>query len=74
MKKITLLGAVAFLLLGTTSYAQVTTAGNNSIPPPQFVGFNGIGPIKDLQIRNDFNRPITFHTNGVQRMIINEVL
>ncbi len=33
--------------------------GNNSVAGP-------------LEIRNDFNQPISFHTSGVQRMIITQ--
>ncbi len=71
MKKKLLLGAVASLLLGTTSYAQVSTATTNSLNQLQFVGFNGTGPglAKDLEIRNNYNRPITFHTNGTESML-----
>ncbi|TNE52715.1 MAG: hypothetical protein EP338_14575, partial [Bacteroidetes bacterium] len=68
MKKSILLSSVASLLLGTISFGQVTSAGNNSIVPPQFLGFNGVGPVKNLDIRNNFNRPINFFTNNLQRI------
>ena len=72
MKKLILLGAVAFLLYGTTSFAQTSTLGNGAIFGVQFLGFDGTGaPAKDLEIRNDFNRPINMYTNGIQRMKIN---
>lgn len=74
MKKVTLLSTVALFLFGTTSFAQVSTPNNLSLNANQFVGFNGgggFGP-QPLQIRNDFNQPITMHTNGIQRASINE--
>ena len=70
MKKSLLLGAVASLFLGTAINAQVTSPTNVSTPPPQFVGFNGVGVPEELQIRNDFNLPISFHTNGIQRILV----
>jgi hypothetical protein len=59
------LGAIAFLFLGTTSFAQVSTPTNISPPGAPFVGWNGTGVPRDLEIRNDFNRPITMYTNGI---------
>jgi hypothetical protein len=44
MKKFILVVIVALLLLGTTSYAQVTTPNNLSLTGTQFVGFSGVGP------------------------------
>jgi len=59
--------------LGGTSYTQVTSPTNNANFFPQFVGYNGFGFFaKPLEIRNDFNRPITLHTNSEQRMHISE--
>lgn len=74
MKKITLLGAVVFLLYGTTAFGQSSFATTNSLIPPQFLGFNGTGPggPKTLEIRNNYNLPITMFTNGVQRMKITD--
>lgn len=70
MKKLTLLGAVAFLFYGTTVTAQSSTATTNSTGGVQFLGFNGGGGggPKDLDIRNNFNRPINMFTNGIQRV------
>ncbi len=56
MKKITLLGAVAFLLLGTTSYAQNWQLGGNASPPLNSTN-NTLGTLG--------NFPINFVTNGV---------
>ena len=66
MKKLIFIGAVASLFLGTTIQAQVSNPTNLSTFGNPFVGFNGAGPFgpQDLQIRNDFNRPVTLHTNG----------
>jgi hypothetical protein len=67
MKKITLLGAVAFLLLGTTSYAQNwRTGGNAPCPGPQCVDNtnNILGTMGNV--------PINIVTNGVNRMHINQ--
>jgi hypothetical protein len=73
MKKSILLGSVAFLFYGTTVNAQVTTPTNVSpVGGTPFVGWSGAGPggPRDLDVRNNYNRPVNFFTNGVQRMTI----
>ena len=68
MKKLSLLSAFAALLIGATSQAQISQNNNNSPPfGAPFVGWNGtVGPARDLDINNKFNRPINLYTNGVQ--------
>jgi hypothetical protein len=61
-----ILSAAALLLFGATSYAQVSTPTNVSPPGTPFVGWNGAGVPRDLDIRNNFNRPINMYTNGIQ--------
>jgi len=65
MKKQILLGSVVvFMLYGTTVNAQVTVPTNVSPAGTPFVGWNGTGVVRPLEIRNNFNQPINFWTNG----------
>ncbi len=57
------------MLIGVTLQAQVTVNTNNASIFPEFVGW-GSGFPKPLEIRNDFNQPMTFHTNISERMRI----
>src|ERR1700741_5379242 len=69
MKKLTL-SIVVSLILRTTSFAQVTVPTNISPFGTPFVGWNGLGVSRPLQIRNDFNEPITMSTTGTQHLYI----
>jgi hypothetical protein len=69
MKKRIILSSALSLLLGATITGQSTTPNNLSLGPAagQFLGYTGVFPAilaQPLQIRNDYNRPITFHTNN----------
>ncbi len=72
-KKYKILSAILLLLLGTTSFAQVTQLNNFSpfVGAP-FLGWDGTGVPRPLEIRNNFNRPITMHTNSIQRAIFRQ--
>jgi len=61
-----------FLLLSSLiAFSQATVPTNTRTLPLQFLGWGG-GLAGPLEIRNDFNQPITFHTNGTQRMRITQ--
>lgn len=59
------------ILIATSSSGQVTQLNNNSPAGTPFLGWNGMGLIRTLEIRNDFNQPINFFTNSTQRMRLN---
>jgi hypothetical protein len=76
MKKQLSLTILAFMLLDVTAIAQVTATGNGTVVPYRFVGFDGTGPggPKDLDIKNNWNMPIHFYTNGLHRVKMNQNL
>jgi hypothetical protein len=73
MKKLILLGSLAFFLFGTACFGQSSSATNNSTGATQFLGFNGIGGggPKILELRNNYNLPINMFTNASHRIKIN---
>lgn len=67
---------LALLMLNSSTHAQVSAVGNGTVIPYRFVGWDGTGPggAKDLDIKNDWNRPIKLFTNGLNRVRLNEAL
>ncbi len=53
------------LLLALSVKAQVTTPTNNTLVPPQYVGWSGLtATVKHLDIKNNFaGKDINFFTN-----------
>lgn len=74
MKKTSILLLAFACVFEISVIAQSTTNNNSSFAFPQMLGYDGTvlggGAPKVLEIRNDFNLPIEFHTNGTQRMYI----
>lgn len=77
MRRISLLIFTITIGCISQSFAQSSRSGvggNMRAATPDYLGWDNTGIAGSLQIRNDFNQPIQFHTNGVQRMHINENL
>ncbi|TNE53292.1 MAG: tail fiber domain-containing protein [Bacteroidetes bacterium] len=71
MKKSVFAGAIVSIVLGTIANAQVTTPTNLSpAGGTPFLGWSGAGPggARNLDIRNNYNLPINFFTNSLQRI------
>jgi hypothetical protein len=80
-KQLTFISISLCLLINSVVTAQVTSPTNNTILPPQYVGWSGLtATVKPLDLKNGFNnQPINFFTNNsgtngvgnaVQRMTI----
>jgi hypothetical protein len=72
---LSVLTALTILTTASISKAQ-STKGNTPFANRRqnntdFLGWDNTSTLPGpLQIRNDLNQPITFHTNGFQRMIL----
>jgi hypothetical protein len=72
--KILLVVMTIQLLFTTLAYSQITRLNNTSTSANEFVGWDGTGVnSKALEIRNNFNQPINFSTNGLLRATISSV-
>lgn len=62
---------VIFLFISNLNLqSQVSNLTNTSLIKSEFLGWDGFGIVKSLDIRNDFNQSINFSTNKTQRMTI----
>ena len=69
--KIQIIISILMALICTDSIAQVTQLNTIRPASPAFNGWDGTGPNPgSLQIRNNFDDLIEFHTNNLQRMTI----
>lgn len=72
MKKIKLF--IVFCLIHALTiniYGQVTDPNNTATAFTQFVGFDGTGTSKNLDIRNNFNEHLNLFTNSIHRIKLN---
>src|SRR5208282_1944925 len=74
-KKFKYLIVIAFLLIRSAGYAQVSISSNVARANPDFVGWDGTGlNSKSLDIKNLFTtQPINLWTSGNQQMTITSI-